>query len=131
MRPDTDYAVGYGRPPQHTRFAKGQSGNPRGRPAGSKNLVTLLARELDQPVQVVENGRRRNVSKREVMLTQLVNKSIAGDLRATKMINDLMRDHERDNRAENDNRPTSIDRAPEEQAIIERFLARKGAFARG
>jgi len=65
------------------------------------------------------------------MLTQLVNKSIAGDLRATKMINDLMRDHERDNRAENDNRPTSIDRAPEDQAIIERFLARKGAFARG
>ena len=41
--PDDDYAVGYKKPPLHTRFKKGQSGNPRGRPKGSKNFSTLLA----------------------------------------------------------------------------------------
>jgi hypothetical protein len=129
--PEVDYDVGYGRPPQHTRFAKGQSGNPRGRPAGSKNLVTLLARELDQPVQVVENGRRRKISKRQVITAQLVNKSIAGDLRATKMVYDLLREAERDGRADNDNLPSSIDHDPDDQAIIERFLAKKGAITHG
>jgi len=38
-----DYEVGYGQPPHHTRFKKGQSGNPRGRPCGSNNLKTLLS----------------------------------------------------------------------------------------
>ena len=131
MPPEVDYEVGYGRPPQHTRFVKGQSGNPRGRPAGSKNLVTLLTRELDQPVQVVENGRRRKISKRQVITAQLVNKSIAGDLRATKMVYDLLREAERDGRADNDNLPSSVDHDPDDQAIIERFLAKKGAITHG
>ena len=131
MPPEVDYEVGYGRPPQHTRFVKGQSGNPRGRPAGSKNLVTLLTRELDQQVQVSEDGRRRKVAKRQVMLMQLVNKAIAGDLRATKMVHELLRDAERDGRADNDNHPSSIDHDPDDQAIIERFLAKKGAIPRG
>jgi hypothetical protein len=129
--PEVGYEVGYGRPPQHTQFVKGQSGNPRGRPAGSKNLATLLARELDQPVQVVENGRRRKISKRQVITAQLVNKSIAGDLRATKMVYDLLRDAQRDGRADNENLPGSIDHDPDDQAIIERFLAKKGAIPHG
>src|SRR3954452_22678400 len=41
------YEVGYGKPPRHTRFEKGRSGNPRGRPKSSKNLATLLAAALD------------------------------------------------------------------------------------
>jgi Family of unknown function (DUF5681) len=40
---DGDYEVGYGKLPRHTRFVKGQSGNPRGRPPGAKNLKTMLA----------------------------------------------------------------------------------------
>jgi hypothetical protein len=44
-----DYEVGYGKPPRDTRFPKGQSGNPRGRPSGAKNLKTLLSEALNEP----------------------------------------------------------------------------------
>ena len=46
----SDYAVGYGKPPRQTRFRKGQSGNPRGRSPGAKNLKTLLNDALNEPV---------------------------------------------------------------------------------
>ena len=63
---ESDYKVGYKKPPLHTRFKKGQSGNPRGRPKGSKNFSTLLAEALNEPVIVAEDGKRRRISKREL-----------------------------------------------------------------
>jgi hypothetical protein len=76
---DSDYQVGYGKPPQHTRFKQGESGNPTGRPKGSKNLTTLLEKELKQRVLVTENGRRRSITKQEAMVKHLVNKAVSGD----------------------------------------------------
>ena len=89
-----DYAVGYGRPPRHTRFEKGQSGNCRGRPPGAKSLKALLSEALNQSVTVTENGRRHKVTKREAIITQLVNRSATADLRALKILFDMMRDLE-------------------------------------
>ena len=90
----TDYKVGYVKPPQHTRFKKGErSANPRGRPR--KNLAALLAAELNRKVVVNENGRRREVTLREAIVGQLINKSATADLRATKMLLDIMRDAEK------------------------------------
>ena len=76
--PEGDYEVGYKKPPVHTRFQKGQSGNPRGRPRGSKNLSTLLIEALDKLVVVTENGKRRKIAKRELGIAQLVNKFAMG-----------------------------------------------------
>jgi hypothetical protein len=90
-----DYEVGYGKPPRHTRFAKGQSGNPRGRPCGAKNFTTLLEEALNEPVTVTENGGRRKVSKRQAIITQLVNRSATADFRALKLLFDIVRDIER------------------------------------
>src|SRR5712675_3184720 len=79
-----DHEVGYGKPPRHTRFTKGQSGNPRGRPPGAKNLRTLLSEALNETVIVTENGGRRKVTKRQAIITQLVNRSATADFRAIK-----------------------------------------------
>ena len=49
--------VGYGKPPVHSQFQPGKSGNPKGRPTSTKNLKTDLAQELAERVQVTENGR--------------------------------------------------------------------------
>jgi Family of unknown function (DUF5681) len=60
---EPDYDVGYRKPPRHTRFAKGQSGNPRGRPPGAKNLKTLLSEALNETVIVSENGGRQRLRR--------------------------------------------------------------------
>ena len=88
-----DYEVGYGKPPRHTRFKKGQSGNPR--PPGAKNLATLLTEALNERVIVAENEGRRKITKREAIITQLVNRSAKADLRAIKILLDIIQDIER------------------------------------
>ena len=55
--------VGYGNPPKHTRFRKGESGNPQGRPKGTLNMATVLARTLRERVVINENGQRKVVTK--------------------------------------------------------------------
>lgn len=78
--------VGYGHPPRHTQFKKGQSGNPKGRPRGSLNIATILARTLREKVVVNENGRRRTITKLEAAVKQIVNKAAAGDAAAIKYL---------------------------------------------
>src|SRR5215471_15299500 len=90
-----DYEVGYGKPPRETRFVKGRSGNPRGRPRGAKSFSALLSDKLNEPVTVAGNGGRRKISKREAIVTQLVNRSAAADFRAIKILLDIVRDIER------------------------------------
>jgi len=96
--PDDDesgYQVGYKKPPLHTRFRKGQSGNPRGRPRGAKNFSTLLTEALNEPVVVTEDGKRRKISKRELGLKRLANKFAMAEAQATKILLGLMLERER------------------------------------
>lgn len=88
--PQDDYEIGYGRPPRHSRFKPGQSGNPKGRPRGRKNVHTILEETLYRPVPITENGRKRKVPAIEAMFLGLLRKSLDGDLRAVSQISKLM-----------------------------------------
>jgi hypothetical protein len=117
---ESDYKVGPGKPPLHTRFTKGQSGNPRGRQA--KNLPELLVAALNQPVTVTENGRRRQITKREAVIAQLVDKSATADLRATKMLLDILKDIEKQAGPPPAPKPAPFTAADEE--VVENLIAR-------
>jgi hypothetical protein len=89
---ESDYKVGPGKPlctPASTGF---NPGNPRGRSA--KNLPARLADALNEMVYVTIDGRLRNITQREPIVTQMVNKSAGADLRATKMLIDTIKDVE-------------------------------------
>jgi uncharacterized protein DUF5681 len=117
---ERDYEVGYGKPPRYSQFKRGQSGNPRGRPAGSKNLGTLVSEALNEPVIVVENGGRRKISKREAIIKQLVNRSAKADWRAIKILLDIVRELE--GRIEPETAESSFSAADEK--VIEQIKAR-------
>jgi hypothetical protein len=84
--PGADYEVGYGRPPVHSRFRKGQSGNPRGRRPRDQTMPEALRKALWGKVVVSENGTRRKVPRIEIAARQLANKAAAGDLGAIRLI---------------------------------------------
>ena len=81
-----DYEVGFGRPPKHSQFQPGKSGNPNGRPKKSKELNTLIRNELDKTIVVMEDGREKRITKREALVTQLVNRAIKGDAKPQQIV---------------------------------------------
>ena len=83
---DNEYEVGYGKPPEDTKFKDGKSGNPKGRPKGSKNTYKLLQEILDQKLEVVDNGKKIKISKKVAMLTQLINQGVKGDVKAISVL---------------------------------------------
>ena len=106
-----DYQVGYGKPPLHTRFKQGRSGNPRGRSRDEKNLSTLLKEALNEPVVVTENSGLNRISKRQAAFKQLVNEAAKGNWRALKLLVDILQDIER--RAEPQTQESSFSLADE------------------
>lgn len=83
------YPVGYGKPPAHSRFRPGQSGNPAGRRKGVRNLRTDVKRTLSTPIKVKEDGRTRKKSTQEGALMVLREKALRGDARALDRLLEL------------------------------------------
>lgn len=113
MGKDRDYEVGDGKPPMHSRFQKGQSGNPKGRPKGAKNLRTELLEEMHERVQVTENGRARKLTKKRILLKAAANKAISGNIPAAVLILGMLTEAE--GHTSGDGRPQAL---PEEDAAI-------------
>jgi hypothetical protein len=82
---EKDYTVGYGWPPVQTRFQKGTSGNPKGRPRKSKNTATIMKALLDEEVIVTKSGEQLQMTAHEAMLNRQRNKALAGDIKALKL----------------------------------------------
>jgi Family of unknown function (DUF5681) len=82
----SDYSVGYGRPPKATQFRKGKSGNPRGRPKGSRPVGAVLQEILGQRIAVTENGKTRRLPALEVMLRRLANDAMRSEPVALKLM---------------------------------------------
>ena len=116
-----DYEIGYRKPPAGRPFQKGRSGNPSGRPR-KKDLPELLAAAVDEPVYVTTEGERRRITKREAIVTQLVNKSTTADLRATKLLIDMLKEVEKKAGAAAPRGPARLSLADRE--VVEQFITR-------
>jgi hypothetical protein len=87
----SDDQVGFGKPPKKTRFRKGQSGNPNGRPKGKRNWTITLRREYEKLVVINENGVRYKITRREALCTLAINKAMVGDPRLLKLVTEFAR----------------------------------------
>lgn len=90
---DKKYEVGFCKPPAHTRFKKGVSGNPSGRPKRRitpAKVQTTLDKLLSARITITSNGRPRQVSMLEALLTQLVHKAVKGHQPAVSFITDII-----------------------------------------
>ena len=82
----SDDRVGSGRPPKHTRFQKGRSGRPKGRPKGPRSLKDVVNRVLGRAPEVIEKGRVRWITVREAIWKELRNKATHGNVAAAKYL---------------------------------------------
>ncbi len=125
--------LGYRNPPERSRFKTGQSGNPSGCPKGALNMATILERTLREPVVIVENGKRRTVTKLEAALKQVVNQAASGKLKAVQLLTTLVRSAEErgiqaaepNSSGRGMNVSVNIDKATSLR-LAETFLARHG-----
>jgi hypothetical protein len=82
---------GYGRPPKHSQFKKGQSGNSQGRPKGVSSFKADLAAELQEKLALTENGKERKITKQRAFIKTLTAAAIKKDIRAVNALLACMR----------------------------------------
>lgn len=68
---ESDYDVGYGRPPQNTRFKKGQGGWPKGKKRGPRQQDKSVDAAFGRTVAITEGGVRKKVSVKAALVTKL------------------------------------------------------------
>jgi hypothetical protein len=77
-----DYKVGYKKPPRHSRFKPGQSGNLRGAPKRPLTLAAKVQKVVGRKIPVLERGRRKLVAADEAMLHVYLERALKGDVKA-------------------------------------------------
>lgn len=76
------YTVGYRKPPKHTRFRPGQSGNPRGRPRSAKGLNTIVRETMTQKITVRTAAGEKKITRIEAVVQKTVEQAMKGNPRA-------------------------------------------------
>jgi len=107
------YAVGYGKPPEHSRFKPGQSGNPRGRPRGSKNrrppsnpgeerMKEIVLGEAYRTIKVNDGAGQVSVPMAQAIIRSLAFNAAKGNQRAQRLFTELLATTERENKRAHD-----------------------------
>jgi Family of unknown function (DUF5681) len=118
------YEVGYGKPPKNTRFKTGQSGNPRGRRRGQRNLRTVVKEVLKETITIREGERTRTISRLDAIVRVTINNALKGDVKAFAAFIQLIRPTGlMDEEAETSSQNVV---GTEDNAILAEFLARHG-----
>jgi len=88
---------GYCKPPEHSQFKKGKSGNPKGRPKSrSKKLeniydfVDVFIEQCEKPVLINENGERVEIQMIQAVIKQALAKAAKGNITAIKFVNSIL-----------------------------------------
>jgi hypothetical protein len=84
--PDLTYPVGYARPPEHSQFKKGQSGNSNGRPKGSRNWSTVFAEELARPIVRIIDGNQTTITVLDALIRDAVDRAVSGSMRHIQLL---------------------------------------------
>lgn len=111
---------GYKKTPDHTKFKKGRSGNPKGRPKGAKGIKTLLANELKAPVSIQQDGKTKQIPRQEAIMKGLVNDALRGRDRPRETVLRYAEAIEADQREDE-----AAQLSEEDQAILDRYFERR------
>src|SRR5262245_16700653 len=122
---DHSYSVGYGKPPAHTKFKRGQSGNPKGRRKGLRNVRTVVEEALNQRIRIKEGGDIRSVTKLDGVIVTMIAGALKGDAKALASFIMVMRSlgMTGEPAAANDQKPFTAD----DESLIADFLRRRGS----
>ena len=118
------YTVGYRRPPLHTRFKPGESGNRKGRPKRQRNVRTVVEETLNQRIKIREGNSTRSITKFDGVILTMTNGALKGDAKAVAALMSLLR-----SLGMTDEAPQVSDTEPftnNDEALVADFLRRRG-----
>ena len=113
-----DYEVGYKRPPREHQFNPGQSGNPKGRPKKNKNFVEDVKGEMNELIQIQEQGKLKKITKQKALAKRIVADALSGKTSIIKLLLPILSDKNFEIK------DFEEDLSQEDQAILEDYIKR-------